>query len=175
MLNVVDSPDRKATGHMTGAPTNTNTSQATSTEGRSDTGSTPRPGFPVSIKGVVVRDGRVVLLRNERDEWELPGGRLEPGETPEQCVVREIHEETGWNAEAGPLLDAWVYHVLPTRDVFIVTYGCHTDATHAPVRSSEHSELGLFTEEEVSGLRMPDNYKQTVAAWFAHLRTTPGR
>jgi ADP-ribose pyrophosphatase YjhB (NUDIX family) len=50
-------------------------------------------GYPVSVKGVVVRDGRVLLLRNDRAEWELPGGRLEPGETPPQCVVREIAEE----------------------------------------------------------------------------------
>lgn len=35
-------------------------------------------GYPVSIKGVLVRDGRVVLMHNERDEWELPGGRIEP-------------------------------------------------------------------------------------------------
>lgn len=53
-----------------------------------------QPAYPVSIKGVVVRDGRVLLLKNERDEWELPGGRIEPGETPEQCVAREITEET---------------------------------------------------------------------------------
>jgi hypothetical protein len=45
--------------------------------------------FPVSIKGVVLRAGRVLLLRNDRDVWELPGGRPEVGETPEQCVVRE--------------------------------------------------------------------------------------
>jgi 8-oxo-dGTP pyrophosphatase MutT (NUDIX family) len=51
----------------------------------------------------------VLLLKNERDEWELPGGRLEAGETPRQCVVREIEEETGWPVTAGPLLDAWVY------------------------------------------------------------------
>jgi 8-oxo-dGTP pyrophosphatase MutT (NUDIX family) len=37
--------------------------------------------FPVSIKGVLVEAGRVVLLENERDEWELPGGRLEPRES----------------------------------------------------------------------------------------------
>jgi ADP-ribose pyrophosphatase YjhB (NUDIX family) len=49
------------------------------------------PGcYPVSVKGVVVRSGRVLLLKNERDEWELAGGRLGAGETPEQCVAREI-------------------------------------------------------------------------------------
>jgi 8-oxo-dGTP pyrophosphatase MutT (NUDIX family) len=51
--------------------------------------------FPVSIKGVLVEAGRVVLLENERDEWELPGGRLEPGEPPETCLVREFAEELG--------------------------------------------------------------------------------
>lgn len=37
--------------------------------------------FPVSIKGVVVSDDRVLLLKNDRDEWELPGGRIELGES----------------------------------------------------------------------------------------------
>jgi len=46
--------------------------------------------YPISVKGVVVRAGKVLLLKNERDEWELPGGRLEAGETPEQCVARDI-------------------------------------------------------------------------------------
>ncbi|GGM43483.1 hypothetical protein GCM10012275_13070 [Longimycelium tulufanense] len=41
--------------------------------------------FPISIKGVVVRDGKVLLLKNEREEWELPGGRIEPGELPKSA------------------------------------------------------------------------------------------
>jgi 8-oxo-dGTP pyrophosphatase MutT (NUDIX family) len=67
--------------------------------------------YPVSIKGVVVRDGQVLLLRNERDEWELPGGRIELGETPQQCIAREIQEETGWAVRTGPVLERWMYHV----------------------------------------------------------------
>lgn len=62
--------------------------------------------FPVSVKGVAVRDGRVLLLRNERSEWELPGGRIERGESPEECLVREVAEETGWRVRAGPILDS---------------------------------------------------------------------
>jgi 8-oxo-dGTP pyrophosphatase MutT (NUDIX family) len=46
--------------------------------------------FPVAIKGVVTIDGRICLLFNERDEWELPGGKLEPGESPQTCLAREI-------------------------------------------------------------------------------------
>ena len=61
--------------------------------------------FPVSVKGVAVQGGRVLLLENERSEWELPGGKLELGEDPADCVVREIREETGWEVTAGPLLD----------------------------------------------------------------------
>jgi 8-oxo-dGTP pyrophosphatase MutT (NUDIX family) len=36
--------------------------------------------FPVSVKGVLFQRGTVVLLENERAEWELPGGRLERGD-----------------------------------------------------------------------------------------------
>ena len=42
-----------------------------------------------------MQGGKVLLLRNERDEWELPGGKLEVGEDPADCVVREITEESG--------------------------------------------------------------------------------
>ncbi len=80
--------------------------------------------YPVSVKGVVIRDGRVLLLRNERDEWELPGGKLELGEDPADCAAREIAEESGWTVTTGPLLDAWQYHVGAGADVLILTYGC---------------------------------------------------
>ena len=39
------------------------------------------------------RDARAILLRNERDEWELPGGKLDADESPTDCCAREIHEE----------------------------------------------------------------------------------
>jgi 8-oxo-dGTP pyrophosphatase MutT (NUDIX family) len=126
--------------------------------------------FPVSVKGVAVQDGRVLLLENERAEWELPGGKLEPGEDPADCVVREISEESGWQVTAGPLLDCWQYRISPGLDVVIVTYGCPVTSAGLPAVSTEHTRAGLFTAGEVPGLRMPDGYKRSVADWFARLR-----
>ena len=79
--------------------------------------------FPVSIKGVLLEAGRVVLLENEREEWELPGGRLETGEDPMACLVREFAEELGVSVIIKAILDCWLYEVLPARYVVIVTYG----------------------------------------------------
>jgi 8-oxo-dGTP pyrophosphatase MutT (NUDIX family) len=134
-----------------------------------------RPGsYQVSVKGVVVRAGRVLLLHNERHEWELPGGRLELGETPPQCVAREIAEETGWVVETGPILDAWMYYIDQVeRNVFIVTYGCHLAKGQDdvdPVLSHEHKQIGLFSEAEVTDLVMPQGYRTSIATWFSRLR-----
>lgn len=131
----------------------------------------------VSIKGVVVRAGRVLLVHNEREEWELPGGRLELGETPPQCVAREITEETGWHVATGACLDSWLYHIdAAEKHVLIVTYGCYLQPGQddvAPVVSHEHSRIGLFPRAEVPALPMPRGYKNSIEAWFAHLDTAP--
>lgn len=122
--------------------------------------------FPISIKGVVGPDQRVLLLKNERDEWELPGGKLDPEETPESCVVREIREESGWEVEVGPLLDAWMYRIRPRVDVFIVTYGCRLLAGGDAVLSDEHLDVGLFTIDQLPDLRMPSGYRRSCERWL---------
>jgi 8-oxo-dGTP pyrophosphatase MutT (NUDIX family) len=121
--------------------------------------------FPVSIKGIIIRNAQVILLKNERAEWELPGGKLEPGESPEVCVVREIAEELCLDVEVQRLLDSWVYAITPAVRVLIVTYGCQERTYRAPVLSHEHKQLGWFPVREVAGLPMPAGYKQSIAHW----------
>ena len=89
---------------------------------------------PVSVKGVLFRKingaAEVLLLRNDRNEWELPGGRPEAGETQEECLSREILEETGLVVEVGSCIHNGVLTILPPHtpsatDVLISSYACH--------------------------------------------------
>ncbi len=122
--------------------------------------------YPVSIKGVMAIDGRIPLLFNERQEWELPGGRLEPGEQPERALVREIAEEMGLDVACGPILDCWLYDVLDQGrsrgQVLIVTYACRLLRPGVPAVSSEHKELRLFAPQFIDRLPMPAGYLASI-------------
>jgi 8-oxo-dGTP pyrophosphatase MutT (NUDIX family) len=123
--------------------------------------------FPVSVKGVILRGEQVILLKNDRDEWELPGGKLELDEEPRACVEREIAEELGLTVQAGRILDSWVYRIAPGVDVLIVTYGCHADPAGEIVHSAEHKAVGLFDLTDIDTLPMPEGYRVSIRAWAA--------
>jgi 8-oxo-dGTP pyrophosphatase MutT (NUDIX family) len=123
--------------------------------------------FPVSVKGIVVRDGAVVVVHNRRDEWELPGGKLEIGESPERCVAREIDEELGLDVEPVVLVDAWVYDVAPGTQVLVLTYGCAERSERTTIVSPEHTRLAWIALDEIDGLHMPDGYKSSIVRWVA--------
>ena len=95
---------------------------------------------PLSIKGVLLVDDRVVLVKNSRDEWELPGGRAEKGEDHGQTLAREFAEELSISVRVKARIDSYRFEVLPGRHVDIVTYGCGLAGEFRPTVSSEHLE-----------------------------------
>ena len=61
------------------------------------------PGASCAVP--VTPAGKIVLIRQFRPAigewiWEIPAGTLEPGETPDECIAREVVEEIGWEAES---------------------------------------------------------------------------
>ena len=61
--------------------------------------------FHITVKGIVVLNNQILLMKRARPSsdglgyWELPGGGLEYGETPNQALIRELKEETGYSAK----------------------------------------------------------------------------
>ncbi len=65
----------------------------------------------VGVGAVIVERGRVVLIKRRYEplagQWSLPGGAVEVGETLEECVAREMREETGLEVEIGPVIEVF--------------------------------------------------------------------
>ena len=117
---------------------------------------------PISVKAVLIHDGSVLLLMNERDEWDLPGGRPDPGEDHRAALDREVREETGLAVTVGEALDEHLFEVLPGRFVRILPFACRLADSKDVVLSHEHLEtcwLPLGELGEVfAGHRLPACY-----------------
>ena len=78
--------------------------------------------------GVLEREGRILAARRKRGShleghWEFPGGKLEPGESPEDCLVRELAEEIGVQVQPREILEV-VFHRYPEKSVLLLFYRC---------------------------------------------------
>jgi len=113
-------------------------------------------GYNIGVGGAVVRDGQLLLVRRAsrhgRGNWQLPGGFIEPDETIEQAVVREVQEEAGVIGEVEAVLGLrsrydpdsgnGIYVILLLRPV--------TGEPVADGREVDHA--GYFTLEQIRGL-----------------------
>ena len=125
---------------------------------------------PISIKGVLLVGGKVVLVRNGRDEWELPGGRAGAGETHQQALVREFREELSIDVEPLGFVDQYEFEVMPSRQVQIVTYGCRLCGEFKPALSEEHTAFGLHALSELERIRLPAGYVRSIRTWSANAK-----
>jgi 8-oxo-dGTP diphosphatase len=69
----------------------------------------PGPALRFVAAALIVRDGQILIGQRRPEQvmalkWEFPGGKIEPGETPQQALVRELQEELGITAVVGPAI-----------------------------------------------------------------------
>ena len=131
-------------------------------------------GRTIPCVGAVVRDerGRLLLVRrgNEpgRGLWSVPGGRIEPGETPQQALVREVLEETRL-AVVPDALAGIVERDAPGGGVFVIEDffaqlepGTDPRAAHA---GDDADEVGWFHPEQVVELDCVEGLVDALRQW----------
>ena len=125
--------------------------------------------LPVSIKGVVLENGFVWLRKNERDFWELPGGKLDKGEQPEQTLVRELKEELGVEVKVIKIIQAYWRTIENSVDekegVLTISYLCEPLGkidTFENLSEGGKVEFKKFLVDDIPKLKMADFYKEVI-------------
>ncbi|MEU8685385.1 NUDIX domain-containing protein [Streptomyces sp. NPDC048611] len=114
---------------------------------------TPRRAARVAVLDPA---GSVFLLRYDNEEvgahWAMPGGGLDPGETPRAGALREMREETGWtDLEPGPLLCTWEHDF--TRAGVPVRQHEHLYLAHGPRREPTDGVAAAHADDRILGWR----------------------
>lgn len=107
-------------------------------------------------KSVIQKDGKYLLLKRSTESksfpglWDFAGGKDDPGETPEQSVIRETKEETTFDIDPGPMVKETEYH----DDQFdlLLRYFEPTVISGELTLSHEHTEIKWVSQDEIVDL-----------------------
>lgn len=107
--------------------------------------------------GLIFRSGKLLIARRHAGAhlgglWEFPGGKREPGETSEQCLVRELQEELGVEVVVGALFES-VLHSYPEKTVQLQFFICRL--LQAEPRPIGCEELKWVTRDQLAGHEFP--------------------
>lgn len=135
-----------------------------------------------SVNVVVVNDAGDILMirRSDNDNWAVPGGAIDLGESMTEAAVRETREETGIECEITGLVGIYTdpKHVIlytsngEVRQEFsILLTGVAVGGQPTP--SSESSEVRWVPREDVAGYRLDRSMRIRIAHFLAGLSASP--
>lgn len=134
----------------------------------------PKKIQQVSIKGLLCRDGKVLVIKSAKTgtkpgKWELPGGRMDFGETVEQTFKREMKEELGLSkVKLGKFINIWSFTSVRGKfnhHFVILDFVISTDENDIKL-SFEHTEYKWIGIKEVSKLKMRSGHKDSIKKFF---------
>ena len=134
----------------------------------------------IDVRGVVFQHDRILLVREAEDGgWTLPGGWVDPGDTPRTAVEREIVEESGYTARATEILDVVDRetdgHPTHAWSIWKVFIRCELLGGQAKT-SLETSEVGWFGHDELDELTLSvgRTLPHHLVDFFARRLSAPG-
>ena len=124
----------------------------------------------VAQKAIIEKDGKVLLMRNRgRETWELPGGRLQVGETPVEGLAREIREEFGVEIVVQRPVTTGTFVLARTNEPhFFVTYECELVDPPAPfiLAEDEVEEVRWVSRADLASLPIWEQFKQALEIFY---------
>lgn len=118
------------------------------------------------VKALILRKNKFLVMHNngvKADLWELPGGRMEFGETAEETLKREIMEETGLIVSPIKLLDTWNL-VKVDHQITGIIYLCSLEEGEVKL-SDEHDAYKWINADRESLDGMYDIFKTRMLNW----------
>lgn len=110
------------------------------------------------VAAVVCHDGKYLCMQKGKTKfeytsykWEFPGGKIEPGETPQQALARELMEEMEYPVEVGEKL-VTVNHEYPDFSITMTAFLCTQKGDANGFRRREHADSKWCSQEELKGL-----------------------
>ena len=110
----------------------------------------------IEVVGAIIRDGDRYLVgqraahKSQGGMWEFMGGKIEPGETPEQALARECREELALEIENERIIDS-VVHEYPEKTIRLTLISCTPKAGSEPA-ALEHQQIRWVTRAEMDSL-----------------------
>lgn len=110
----------------------------------------PMPQIISSIKALLFHQGKFLILKEELhkgDVWDLPGGKIEYGESPEDALRREVKEELDVEIKIKKSVGVWYFFSQTSQNQVIChTYLCHPVAAEISIDTTKNPADENFTE-----------------------------
>ncbi|MGH2480247.1 MAG: NUDIX hydrolase [Ktedonobacteraceae bacterium] len=124
----------------------------------------------VSVTALIF-EGERMLLAHRRDInwWSLPGGAVDPGETLDEALRREVREETGLEIEVGQLIGVYS---KPLKQEIVLSFRCTiTGGTLNACQDDEIDESRYFAPNSLPSNTLPKHHQRVIDALLKQERT----
>ncbi len=127
-----------------------------------------------AIKALIVKNGKILILKRSaeedcfKEEWDIPGGRIEFGEIPEVSLKREVKEECGINIDIIKPISIWTFFKNNKKTQVVgVTMLCKYKSGKVKL-SDEHMNFKWINPEEIKNYKTQEGIKKDFSAFIKY-------